>query len=161
MVTSQAKSPPDERVEPHVRAGDRISAYQIDCLVGTGGMGWVYRATHVLDDRVVALKVLREDQLGLDRAVDRMMREAAILASVSHPGIPKFYECGLLADGRPWIAMELVEGISLQTRMQRGVLAAEDVLELLRQDSTARIGDANGHVALLAPHGVQRDPAAG
>ena len=46
---------------------------------------------------VVALKVLREDQLEQERAVDRMMREASILATVPHGGIPRFYECGLLA----------------------------------------------------------------
>lgn len=131
MGSSQAKTPPDERVDPSIRPGDRVSAYRIDRLVGTGGMGWVYRAIHALDERIVALKVLREDQLGLDRAVDRMMREAAILASVSHPGIPRFYECGLLEDGRPWIAMELVEGQSLQSRMQQGVLSSDEVLDFL------------------------------
>ena len=131
MGTSQAKSPPDERVEPTIRPGDRVSSYRIDRLVGTGGMGWVYRAVHALDARVVALKVLREDQIVLDRAVDRMMREASILASVSHPGIPRFYECGLLDDGRPWIAMELVEGQALQARMQKGTLAPDELLELV------------------------------
>ena len=106
-----------------------ISAYRIERLVGTGGMGWVYRANHALTARTVAIKVLREDQLALDRAVDRMMREAAILASVSHPGIPKFFECGLLDDGRPWIAMELIEGTPLATRMQqRGILSAAEVM---------------------------------
>jgi len=131
MGTSQAKLPPDERVEPTIQPGDRISSYRIGHLVGTGGMGWVYGATHALDDRIVALKVLREDQIVLDRAVDRMMREASILASVSHAGIPRFYECGLLDDGRPWIAMELVEGESLQSRMQTSTLSSEDVLDLV------------------------------
>lgn len=131
MGTSQAKTPPDERVEPTIRPGDRVSSYRIERMVGTGGMGWVYRAIHALDARVVALKVLREDQVVLDRAVDRMMREASILASVSHPGIPRFYECGLLDDGRPWIAMELVEGQSLQARMQSGVLCADEVIDVV------------------------------
>jgi len=131
MGTSQAKPQPDERLEPTIRPGDRISSYRIDRLVGTGGMGWVYRALHALDGRIVALKVLREDQVVLDRAVDRMMREASILASVSHPGIPRFYECGLLDDGRPWIAMELVEGQSLQSRMQKGPLSGEEVFGLV------------------------------
>ena len=131
MATSQAKTPPDERVDHRIQTPERVSAYRIESLVGTGGMGWVYRAVHAFDERVVALKVLREDQLGLDRAVDRMMREAAILASVDHPGIPRFYECGLLADGRPWIAMELVEGHSLQARMQKGTLSPDEVLDFL------------------------------
>ena len=131
MATSQARKPPDDKGEPSIRPGDRISSYRIEGLVGTGGMGWVYRAIHALDARVVALKVLREDQLCLDRAVDRMMREATILASVSHLGIPKFYECGLLPDGRPWIAMELVEGHSLHSRMTRGPLSPDEVLDFV------------------------------
>jgi serine/threonine-protein kinase len=131
MATSQARMPPDDRGESSIRPGDRVSSYRIERLVGTGGMGWVYRAIHALDAHVVALKVLREDQLSLDRAVDRMMREAAILASVSHAGIPKFYECGLLPDGRPWIAMELVEGQSLHARMVRGPLSSDEVLDFI------------------------------
>ena len=111
--------------------GDRVSAFQIEEVVGAGGMGWVFRARHVLDDQVVALKVLREDQLTLERSVERMMREAAILASVGHPGIPRFYECGVLGDGRPWIAMELVEAAPLAIRMQRGCIPADEVLALI------------------------------
>ncbi|HLL25885.1 MAG TPA: serine/threonine-protein kinase, partial [Kofleriaceae bacterium] len=131
MGTSQAKTPSDERVEPTIRPGDRISAYTVERMVGTGGMGWVYRASHALESRVVALKVLREDQLGLDRAVDRMMREASILASVSHAGIPRFYECGLLDDGRPWIAMELIEGYPLQSEIAKGPVPPDVVLSFL------------------------------
>lgn len=109
-----------------------VSAYRLDVLVGTGGMGWVYRARHTLTSHIVAIKVLREDQLALDRSVDRMMREASILASVAHPGIPRFYECGLLEDGRPWIAMELVEGSPLAARLlHHAKLAPHDVLDIV------------------------------
>ncbi|MBA3398089.1 MAG: serine/threonine protein kinase [Deltaproteobacteria bacterium] len=95
-------------------------------------MGWVYRGIHLVSERIVAIKVLREDQVGLDRAVDRMMREASILASVSHSGIPRFYECGLLDDGRPWIAMELIVGTPLATSIQQGgVLPANDVISFV------------------------------
>ena len=95
-----------------------------------GGMGWVYRARHELTARCVALKILREDQLAFDRSIDRMMREASIIASVSHAGIPKFFECGMLDDGRPWIAMELVEGISLAQRMH-GPLDPDHVIDIV------------------------------
>ncbi len=131
MATSQAKSPPDDRLEPKIGPGEMISGYQVEQLVGTGGMGWVYRARHAVSSRVVAIKVLREDQVGLDRAVDRMMREAAILASVAHAGFPRFHECGLLDDGRPWISMELITGHPLASRMQRGVLMADEVMSFL------------------------------
>ncbi|MGE5183253.1 MAG: serine/threonine-protein kinase [Acidobacteriota bacterium] len=108
-----------------------VSAYRLERALGTGGMGSVFRARHALDERVAALKVLREDQLTQDRAVDRMMREASILATVSHPGIPQLFECGLLADGRPWIAMELVDGKSLSRRLVDGALPAAEVGELI------------------------------
>src|SRR5579862_269917 len=119
-LTSSIPTPEQEFVSGPLASGSMISAYRIERLVGMGGMGWVYRARHELTARSVALKILREDQLAFDRSIDRMMREATILASVSHAGLPRFYECGLLDDGRPWIAMELVEGVALAQRMQRG-----------------------------------------
>ncbi len=132
MAVTSAKGSADER--PHdgsLRTGDLVSAYRIERLLGTGGMGWVFRARHVIDDGVVALKVLREDQLRQDRAIDRMMREASILATVSHGGLPQFYECGLLPDGRPWIAMELVQGTPLSMRIAEGVIHHDVVIELV------------------------------
>jgi len=109
MASSQVDVPPAPDHDPGsgpLQAGHLISAYRIEHLVGGGGMGWVYRAHHELNGRSVALKILREDQLACDRAIDRVMREATILASVPHPGLPRFYECGKLDDGRAWIAME-------------------------------------------------------
>ncbi|HEY5950429.1 MAG TPA: serine/threonine-protein kinase [Kofleriaceae bacterium] len=108
-----------------------MSAYRIERLLGTGGMGWVFRARHTLEDRVVALKILREDQLRQDRAIDRMMREAQILATVSHGGVPQFFECGLLGDGRPWIAMELIHGTPLSVRIAEGMMPHDLVIELV------------------------------
>jgi serine/threonine-protein kinase len=122
---------------PTLRPGDRVSAFQIELQLGAGGMGWVFRARHQLDGHVVALKVLRDDQLTVDRAVDRMMREAAILASIRHDGVPRFYECGMLPDGRPWIAMELVEGRPLSETIQRGAMGADAVIDLV--DSVAGV----------------------
>lgn len=118
--------------EPTLHAGDRVSAYEIERLVGGGGMGWVFCARHLLTRQQVALKVLRDDQLAVDRSIDRMMGEAAILASVDHPGVPTFYECGVLPDRRPWIAMELVDGTQLTDRMRRA-LSTDDVIALVGQ----------------------------
>jgi serine/threonine-protein kinase len=131
MVSTQLDVPPAPEYELQsgpLQAGHLVSAYRIERLVGMGGMGWVYRARHELSARSVALKILREDQLAFDRSIDRMMREATILASVSHDGIPRFFECGMLDDGRPWIAMELVEGTALAQRMHRGALDADSVI---------------------------------
>jgi eukaryotic-like serine/threonine-protein kinase len=129
-----------------LRTGDMVSAYRIDRQIGTGGMGWVFRAWHLIDDRFVALKVLREDQLRQDRAVDRMMREAQVLATVSHGGVPRFYECGLLCDGRPWIAMELIHGTPLSVRMAEGAMPYDEVIEL--------VANVAGVLAAAHTHGV-------
>jgi serine/threonine-protein kinase len=123
-----------------------VSAYRIERLLGTGGMGWVFRARHVIDDAVVALKVLREDQLRQERAIDRMMREASILATVSHGGVPRFYECGLLPDGRPWIAMELIQGTPLSVRIAEGVMDHDVVIDL--------VADVAGVLAAAHERGV-------
>jgi serine/threonine protein kinase len=90
MAGTSAKQPSDERHEGTLRTGSMVSAYRVERLVGTGGMGWVYRAMHVLEARYVALKVLRKDQLRQDREIDRMMPEAQILATLSHPGNPTY-----------------------------------------------------------------------
>lgn len=126
-LTAVTSSTRPSEIEP----GSLVSAYRIEALVGTGGMGWVYRARHVVTNREVAIKILREEQVAQERAIERMMREATILAAVSHQGIPRFYECGLFDDRRVWIAMELVEGISLAERLQHGPLCPDDVALLL------------------------------
>jgi serine/threonine protein kinase len=132
MAVTSAKNAPEERHHAgSLRTGDMVSAYRIERLLGTGGMGWVFRARHTVDDRVVALKILREDQVRQERAIDRMMREASILATVSHGGIPQFFECGLLPDGRPWIAMELIHGTPLSVRIAEGMLPHDLVIELV------------------------------
>jgi serine/threonine-protein kinase len=148
MVATQFSAPPvaEERHDGALRTGTLVSAYRVDKLVGTGGMGWVYRARHALHDGVVALKILREDQLRQDRAIDRMMREAQILATVSHGGIPRFYECGLLPDGRPWIAMDMIEGTPLSVRMAEGPMSADAVMDF--------VGSAAGVLAAAHQRGV-------
>lgn len=139
-------TPAKSALEGTLRTGAMVSAYRIDRVLGAGGMGWVYRARHVLDDQLVALKVLREDQLDQERAIDRMMREAQILATVAHAGIPQFFECGLLCDGRPWIAMELVAGTPLSLRIAEGPLEHTTVIDF--------VGDVAGVLAAAHERGV-------
>ncbi len=146
MVALQLSAPSIDRQEGPLRTGALVGAYTIERLIGSGGMGWVYSAHHVLADERVALKVLREDQLYQERATDRMMREAQILATVTHGGIPRFYECGLLADGRPWIAMELIQGTPLSVRMAEGMMCADAVIDL--------VGSVAGVLAAAHQRGV-------
>ena len=90
--------------------GERVGAYRIDALVGSGGMGAVYRAVRAdgAFERTVALKVTRE---GLaPRLASRFRHERRLLAALDHPSIARLLDAGHLPDGRPWLAMEYVEG---------------------------------------------------
>lgn len=114
-------------MQSEFREGDVIGAYRVERVVGSGGMGTVYRARHALSERVVAVKVQRIDTQLNSRARERMLREAQILATLPHAGVPRFHEVGLLDDDRPWIAMELVEGICLSTFVRNGPMDGAQV----------------------------------
>jgi serine/threonine protein kinase len=112
--------------------GSLVGSYRIVKQIGVGGMGEVFEATHALLPRRVALKVLH-GELSQGSGMDtRMIQEASILDGLRHPGIVRVFECGFLGDRRPWIAMELVTGESLATRLARDVqLAPREVCDLV------------------------------
>ena len=91
--------------------GQRAGPYELVELLGVGGMGAVFRARRAdgAYDREVAVKVVRRgtDSLAL---IDRFHREREILARLEHPGITRLVDAGLLEDGRPYLAMDLVQG---------------------------------------------------
>lgn len=97
--------------------GQSVGRYVIQSLLGQGGMGEVYRARDSKLERIVALKVLRNDtnvaSEEWERAVLRMQREAQAVAALSHPGIVAIYDIGE-QDSVPFIAMELVGGKPLR-----------------------------------------------
>ncbi|MGZ9829225.1 serine/threonine-protein kinase [Tsukamurella ocularis] len=98
--------------------GESIAGYVIESVLGTGGMGTVYRVRHRTLPRSVALKVL-QTQLSADPSVRaRFDREADLIAGLKHPHIVDVYDRGE-SDGHLWIAMELVEGGNLATTVQR------------------------------------------
>jgi serine/threonine-protein kinase len=91
--------------------GERLGAYRILGELGRGGMATVYRAERAdrQYEQTVALKIL--DRPAADaRAVARFNRERQILASLDHPRIARILDGGVAPDGRPWFAMELVDG---------------------------------------------------
>jgi len=108
--------------------GTMVSHYRIDERIGAGGMGIVYRARDSRLQRDVALKFLPE---ALSR--DREARAAALL---NHPNICTIHEIGE-HEGRPFIAMELLEGRTLKQRMDEGPLAANDVINVASQVADA------------------------
>jgi serine/threonine protein kinase len=110
------KSAPPHRM--HLAKGSRLGPYEIDCLVGTGGMGEVYRARDTRLGRVVAIKVY------LEPLQARFEREARAISALNHPNI-----CTLYDIGPDYLVMELVEGQSLADRLKKGPLPIDKVLQ--------------------------------
>jgi serine/threonine protein kinase/Flp pilus assembly protein TadD len=94
--------------------GERIGAFRIVRELGCGGMGAVYLAERVDGqfEQRVALKLIRRG-MASDEILRRFLRERQILARLQHPHIARLLDGGLTGDGRPWFAMEHVEGVAL------------------------------------------------
>lgn len=94
--------------------GTRVGPYRLTAKLGSGGMGAVYRAERNDDTfrRTVAIKILRPGAIS-DEAVRRFEAERQILASIDHPNIARLFDGGTSEDGRPFLVMELVEGVPL------------------------------------------------
>ena len=115
---------------PHTLVG----SYRIVKEIGRGGMGSVYEAQHTVLPRRAAVKVMHSELCRHPGMATRMVQEASILEDIRHPGIVRVYECNLLADHRPWIAMELVDGDTLANRLTRvKVLTPAELCALLAQ----------------------------
>ncbi len=96
-----------------------IGKYRVARELGRGGMAAVYEAEHVNIGKRVAVKVLAAELSNSAIVIERFVREARAAASVKSPYIVEVYDSGRLEDGRPFIAMELLEGESLYDRMAR------------------------------------------
>ncbi len=132
---------------PGARIADR---YRVEAELGAGGMGVVYRARDEKLGREVALKTVSAGQLGDERARARLIREARVLAGLSHPGIVQVFDVGETDDGGAFLVMELVDGRTLRALMRDGPLPMPRVLAIARAVAEA----------LAAAHGagvVHRD----
>jgi len=118
----------EEELAPGALAG----AWRVEGLLARGGHGLVYLATHRGSGRRAALKVLQRRFADAPEMAARFVREGVILSRLHHPAVVEYLELGLLADGRPFCAMELLEGRTLQEHLRtRGRLAPEEALALL------------------------------
>jgi hypothetical protein len=122
--------------------GQTLSHYRVTSALGAGGIGEVYRATDTALGRDVAIKVLPPEVARDPERLARFEREAKLLASLNHPNIAAIY--GLeQADGKPFLALELVEGEDLKERIARGALAVPEALEIAQQIAEA-LEEAHG-----------------
>ncbi len=107
---------------PQIIAG----RFRVECEIGRGGMGTVYRASHLGLERPVAIKILKQEFAAHPEIADRFMREARTMARLKHPRAAMIFDAGHLADGRPFIVMEYVEGSTLaETLAREGVFEPE------------------------------------
>ena len=119
--------------EQKLTAGQRVKHYQIVNLIGEGGMGEVYLATDTILGRRVALKVLPGFVSTDPDRLRRFTQEARAASRLSHPNVCVVHEIGETDDGRPFIAMEYVEGVTLRQRLKNQALKLGDVLDIAIQ----------------------------
>jgi serine/threonine-protein kinase len=127
--------------------GAMVGSYRLVREIGRGGMGTVFEARHSLLTRRAALKVMHSELRRQPGMATRVVQEATILEDLRHPGVVRVFDCNVLPDHRPWIAMELVDGETLANRLVRcGSLAPLEVATLI-----AEVADV---LAAVHAHGV-------
>jgi eukaryotic-like serine/threonine-protein kinase len=129
------------RLGQQIAKAREMGSYQIGELIGRGGMGEVYRATHRMLARPAAVKLIRPEAIGAasrgegaGMAGRRFRREAEAAASLRSPHTVELYDFGVTGDGTLYFAMELLDGMDLESLVrQKGPLPAARVIHVLRQ----------------------------
>jgi tRNA A-37 threonylcarbamoyl transferase component Bud32 len=118
----------DDALPPGTHAGE----YVVERFVGAGAMGEVYAGNHPVLGKKVAIKVLRRELLTSAEAVERFLREARAVNAVEHAGVVDVFAHGRLDDGRLYLVMSFVGGVTLRAKLAlRGALPIAEALELL------------------------------
>ena len=116
--------------------GTKLGPYQIESLLGAGGMGEVYRARDTRLDRAVAIKILTQGVADTPEVRQRFEREARAVSSLSHPHICVLYDVGN-QDGIEYLVMEHLEGETLAARIAKGSLTTAELLRYASQIADA------------------------
>ncbi|MDX2094064.1 MAG: protein kinase [Kofleriaceae bacterium] len=120
------------RTVDRIVEGSRLGDYAIEHELAVEEIGVVYLGKHVVLPRLAELKIMHAGEAWLRAKAVQMLREACLLEALTHPGVPRVFECGMLEDKRPWAAFEHVEGITLGAELANGALQVGEVLELVR-----------------------------
>jgi serine/threonine protein kinase len=108
--------------------------YRIESLIAKGSMGAVYRATQLLINRDVAVKVLLHHLGNDDAALKRFQREAKAASKLNHKHITTLYDFGVMPDGQPYLVMDYLNGMTLADLLeQRKFLSADEFRPILQQ----------------------------
>ena len=124
------------RLGVEVRRAYELGSYRLDALLGRGGMGEVWRASHQTLARPAAIKLFRPESLGGEpgMAAVRFEREAQAIATLESPHTVELYDYGSMEDGTLFYVMEMLDGVDLEELvLQHGPLPAERVVYILRQ----------------------------
>ncbi|MBI4951449.1 MAG: protein kinase [Myxococcales bacterium] len=115
------------------------SGLRLERSLGQGGMGLVWVARHLSLDTEVAVKFISAEALNADPALaERFTREARIAAKIKDPHVVQILDHGMTADGTPFIAMELLDGVSLAQLIERsGPLTSEAAASIVAQTAGA------------------------
>ncbi|MBW2460617.1 MAG: protein kinase [Deltaproteobacteria bacterium] len=111
--------------------------YRLEARLGEGGMGVVYRARHVLIDRVVALKLIRPDLRGETHLRAWMLREARAANRVDHAHIVDIHDVGETEDGELYLVMEYLVGASLSSQIAKGPMPIPRAVDIIEQMTAA------------------------
>jgi len=117
-------------------SGTKLGPYQIESLLGAGGMGEVYRARDTRLDRTVAIKILTQGVADAPEVRQRFEREARAVSSLSHPHICVLFDVGH-QDGIEYLVMEYLEGETLAARIAKGPLSTAELLRYASQIADA------------------------
>lgn len=116
----------------HARVALRAGEYVLGGVIAEGGFGVVYRAVHATRRTPAAVKLIHEDLVSRADVVLRFQREVEAIQRIRHPNVVEILDVGRLEDGRPYFAMELLRGRSLEQHLSsRGRLPADEVLAIL------------------------------
>ncbi len=113
-------------------ATKRIGDYEILGVLGSGGMGKVFKVRNVISDRIEAMKILLPDLAGRQDLGDRFLREIKLLAGLNHPNIAAL-RTALTLNNQLVMVMEYVEGTTLATRLEQGPIPAADAVNYVDQ----------------------------
>jgi len=134
-------------------AGSTVGRYQVQHLLGSGGMGEVYKAVDPTLGRPVALKVLRAELSGDPERMSRFLHEARAASALNHPNILTIHEAGDY-EGSRFLVSELVEGETLRERLARGPLTLREILDITIQVASAL---SAAHAASIVHRDIKPD----